>query len=1077
MCDRALPDQAARDRILTDLDASLLVEGGAGSGKTRSLTDRMLALIRSGRATPFNMAAVTFTRKAAAELRERFQIELERALAAGGPPDGAHEKLQHALTNLEHCFIGTIHSFCARLIRERPVEVGIDPAFEEVEDQEEERIRAEFWDQHIQRLRESDAQELKTLEELDVSPGDLLEALSRIAAYPDVETVPQPVPKPKLRNARAALEKLLQFARDVLPDEEPDKGWDDVQTVFRRLLRRRSLFAWDDDRVFLRALALFEPRSAANVTQIRWEDKPTALKAKRLAGAFRDEHALPVLAAWREYRHAGLLTVIRPAAENYALHRRQIGRLNFQDLLMLAAKLLREHPAVRRYFAERFQYLLVDEYQDTDPVQAEVMFLLAADDPEETDWTQCRLRPGALFVVGDPKQSIYRFRRADIDTYNTTRMLMGGEANEARLTANFRTIPSIGEFVNLAFRGSMPAEASRHQAAFAPVEAVRPDPDPSWNGVLRLSIPKVSRNGADAIAEADAEAIASWIAWACDGNLEIPDPPDAGGDARPAVPSDFLILLRYTHKLAVYGSALERKGVPFEVSGAGSLANSREFREVIKLLRCIAEPDDPVRLVAALRGLCFGIDDDTLYRFRRAAGRFSLLSDHEVVTFDEDGALHDALRRLKQYWLWAHRLPPELAIEQIIEACGILPLAASAAMGESTAGSVFKAIEAIRALSAEGVTSFFDAVDLLDELATGAEEGPLFPGRGDAVRLMNLHKAKGMEAPVVFLANPSGALTHSPSEHVDRTTDPAQGHFLITRPKGRYGTEILAQPPGWDQKAAEEDRYRQAEEARLLYVAATRARDILVVSHYDAKPEKSPWYSLEAWLGDGKLALLDEPDRSRPELRARALGLKRRLRDTEQRKRRAIEPGYARESVTSMAKDVPEPPRAETGDGMSWGRAVHRVMQVVGAGLPQDQLEPVSSSILADEGRPAEEVARLVALVEAILLSPFWDRVQKAEHRLVEVPYGLQIEGADGATPTILRGVADLVFHEDGGWVIVDYKSDTIGEGGLEPFARAYEPQLRAYAKHWAELTGEPVKSCYLFFTDRMEPYELQVLP
>jgi ATP-dependent helicase/nuclease subunit A len=1073
MSKRKLPDDKARKRVVDDLDRSLIVEGGAGSGKTRSLTDRMLAIIRSGRTTVFNMAAVTFTRKAAAELRERFQIELEKALRSKDLTPSEKQCLQNALGNLEHCFVGTIHSFCARLLRERPVEARIAPDFQEIEDAEEDSLRTEFWNQYVERLRQSEDPALQRLEALDVSPADLYSALSRIARYPDVKVVPQPRAKPDVSAARRALDELLEYARAALPREEPESGWDGVQSLFRYLLRLRSLPGWDDDRRFLRAIARFEKSDAEKVTQNRWSSRETALDACQRSIAYRDQHAIPALKAWREYRHAELLSVLLPAAEEYEAYRLRRGQLDFQDLLMQAAKLLREHPEVRRDFTERYACLLVDEYQDTDPVQAEVMFLLAAGDPTEKDWTRCHPRPGSLFVVGDPKQSIYRFRRADIDTYTRTHELMGGKDAEVRLTTNFRTTPTIGKFVNETFQPELPSVASRYQAAFAPVEAVRPDPK-ALHGVFKLSTPKQDRNSAERIVAADAEVMASWIAWACKGKLRVPCSEEEAATDRPAQYGDFMIIPWYTKHLAAYGRALERKGIPFEMTGAGSLADSREFKEVVKLLRCVGDPDDEVRLVAALRGLCFGIDDETLFRFRQAGGRFSFLADHEGTHFDGDDGLHAALTTLKQYWQWAHAMPAEVALEKILEHSGLLPLAVSASMGESAAGSLLKAVEGVRNASVEGQTSFFEAIDLLEKLAEGSEEGSLLPGRANAVRLLNLHKAKGMEAPVVFLADPTGEKTHDPEEHIDRLVTPARGHFLITCPRGEWGTEIIAQPPGWESIAQEEERYQQAEKTRLLYVAATRAKNILVISRYDAKPEISPWSFFEPWLAPiGELPQAVVPDQARPKLRASDLRFEKQRRGIEKAKTAVAEHSFARETVTSMAKDAPQPPRTLTGDGMSWGSSVHRVLHAATGGLGVEPLRLLSRNILVDEGRSPDECDRLVTLVESVLASPFWARVRKTKRCLTEVPFGLPVTATAGCPTTVLRGVADLVFQEKDGWVIVDYKTDTIGEAGVEPFVRAYEPQVRAYAKHWTQLTGESAKSCYLFFTDKMAAVEL----
>ncbi len=206
-----LTDRASRARISDDLDTTFLVEAGAGSGKTKSLVDRMIALIATGRATIQTMAAVTFTRKAAAQLRGRFQVALERSLAdKTGPGDrawgpGEKDRLRAALRDLEQGFVGTIHSCCARLIRERPVECGVDPEFVEMEEIDDAVFREACWHDflHEARLRPDDL--LGDLDDVGLSPEDLRDAFDDLAMYPEVEPAPGRAEAPDYETARAGL--------------------------------------------------------------------------------------------------------------------------------------------------------------------------------------------------------------------------------------------------------------------------------------------------------------------------------------------------------------------------------------------------------------------------------------------------------------------------------------------------------------------------------------------------------------------------------------------------------------------------------------------------------------------------------------------------------------------------------------------------------------------------------------------------------------------------------------------------------------------------------------------------------
>ncbi len=322
--------------------------------------------------------------------------------------------MRAARAQIEQCYIGTIHSFCARLLRERPVEAGVDLAFEELEEEEDARIRGEAWAEYAARSAAEGAPEVEELARVGMRLSDLAESFAEFVTYPDVEEWPAPeVPAPELTGARAQLQAYL-LDMNSLHDELPvDAGNDTLIPKLRSLPRLMSHHDLGDQTEFMAALNHFD--ASAKIVQKEWVNtgrfsKEEAKDEQARWDDFRAEVVTPLLEHWRAYRYPRVLAVLQEAAKLYEARRQELGRLNYQDLLLKSAALLRGQPHVRRYFQERFTHLLVDEFQDTDPIQAEVMLLLTADDPEETDWRACVPRDGALFVVGDPKQSIYRFR-------------------------------------------------------------------------------------------------------------------------------------------------------------------------------------------------------------------------------------------------------------------------------------------------------------------------------------------------------------------------------------------------------------------------------------------------------------------------------------------------------------------------------------------------------------------------------------------------------------------------------------------------------------------------------------------
>ena len=270
-----------------------------------------------------------------------------------------------------------------------------------------------------------------------------------------------------------------------------------------------------------------------------------------------------------------ILKAIRPAVAIYDRLRRDAGGLNFQDLLLTAAKMLRENPPIRTYFRKRFTHLLVDEFQDTDPIQAEVMLLLTADDPDETDWRRCRPVSGSLFVVGDPKQSIYRFRRADIVTYNEVKRIIADTGGQVvSLTANFRATALAGRMDQRDLRQAFPAEATEVAPAHSPLQVGRVDETSGRSCRAVSSSMPLGENKED-------PGLRNRV-WSRERSAtlsiptrKVPDPSERHEEPETAQPGDFLIVTRNTTNLSRYARELQALGVPHQVTGGTSLNELR----------------------------------------------------------------------------------------------------------------------------------------------------------------------------------------------------------------------------------------------------------------------------------------------------------------------------------------------------------------------------------------------------------------------------------------------------------------------------------------------------------------------
>ena len=1068
-----LPDQSARDRISTDLDLNLLVEAGAGAGKTTQMIERMLALVATERAQVEQIAAVTFTRKAAAELRERFQNELEKAIRQASAHNNhvLAQRLDHALRRIDSGFIGTIHAFCARMLREHPIEAGLDPDFNEVVEVEEMIMRRHAWVRACERMAHEDAAELRDLMMVGLKPAQLWTLYERLCEHSDVDFPAPPHPRPDPTTVRDRLEWLVDEAAAVVPWRRPRGGYDNLQKRLKTLIERRKVLSWNEEANFFDALE--STIGIANVQPIwkRWGDRGE--DAKELLRRIRDfaepqGAASRLLAEWFAYRYPFAIAFARRAVNFYADERFRTGKLNFSDLLTFTARLLREHPSARRSLGARYRFVLVDEFQDTDPIQAEILFLLAAEDPHARDWRKVALRAGALFVVGDPKQSIYRFRRADIGIYNLVKARFEeGQGEVLQLTTNFRSTRPIETFVNRVFSELLPHEATEQQAAFTPMNTQKQVK--LWHGAWCHGY-DVAALSYDVIAQSDAERIATHVAKRIQRGTRQP--------------GDFLVLTKSKARLEMYAQALEARGVPVEVSGAG-VGLEEELHELVILLQALSDPSDATLTVAVLLGLFFGLDYEQLVTHKIACGdlkdAFNFLSEKPLPPSEVMKALH----QLKYWWKLCRCEPADVAIPRIVEDIGLLPHAAGGELGATRGGALVFALDTVRAAGQAGDTSLRAAIEAIRVATNSSEaEAPLEPGRANAVRVMNVHKAKGLEAPVVILAFPTGDWAHPPTAHIRRPADGgAVGYMRVEERTDKFeNMRTLAQPLDWPQHAAAEKEFDDAEDVRLLYVACTRAAETLIVSRCERSEDKSPWRPLYPHFDEDhrkELPVLRAVPRPRLELEAAEI--MRRAAAVAARRAEAGQPTYVATSIKEIARNsmlrgealepLPVSTRADLAPrGTEWGSIVHSALEVSARGADPEKLEIACRGLLLDHERPLDtrgqpaELAELLALVSGISRSEVWKRAMRSGNYLVEVPFAFS-EVDEGAT-AIIDGVIDLAFREQAGWVIVDYKTDAVPDPDVwQQRTELYRRQVNLYADYWEQLTGEPVLERVLVLT------------
>lgn len=849
---RFMADAKARDRIAHDLDATLVVEAAAGTGKTTALVGRILGILESGKGRLSTLVAVTFTEKAAGEMKLRLRGEIEKARQKA-PNPAILERLDGALAELEAAHIGTIHSFCVEILRDRPVEARVDPLFEMIADDEQSRMIEDAFDPWFEdALRappKSDRFEgvrrllRRRARRRGVSgPRELLiSATIGLVEWRHFSGEWRRVPFDRKGSIDAAVGKIKAFCRfaDQARAKEKQEDWlaKSILEVARweSELERREAVAGERDYDGLEA----ELRQLCKERFWNWKGSgklfaPGVLRQDVLAEREKVKTELSDLVARAD---ADLAVCLRreldPLVHAYEDRKRRAGRLDFLDLLLRARDLLKKDPKARSELQEKFTHVLVDEFQDTDPLQAEILLLLAARDPKEDDFSRVVPSPGKLFVVGDPKQSIYRFRRADVALYEAIKkQLVAGGAEVVHLTTSFRSVPSIQKAVNAAFAPVMKGSEDGSQAeyvALTPYRAERPE-QPS---IIALPVPRpYTHYGKIAdyqVAESYPDAVGAFVdflirqsGWKVtekDGEL-------VAIDARHIC----LLFKRFQafgeDVTRPYVRALEARRIPHVLVGGRSFHRREEVNALRNAAHAVEWADDEMSVFATLRGPFIALSDAQLLAWR---AKFGALHPFKKVDAKELTELtlpvHDALSLLASLHRGRNRRPIADTFGRFLEATRAHAGIANWPTGEQALANVLRVLDIARRFEGAGATSFRAFVARLDEDAErgGAAEAAVVEEGTEGVRIMTVHRAKGLEFPIVVLVDPAAPPTfREPSRWVQGGAGASEAKVAAIPLAGCVPVELA-------DHRDEVLRHDREEADRLVYVATTRARELLVI--------------------------------------------------------------------------------------------------------------------------------------------------------------------------------------------------------------------------------------------------------
>ncbi len=1077
MTQAALSDNDAQQRLVSDFQTTFLLEAGAGTGKTQLLLTRLLALLRTGRSPLSRVAVITFTEKAAAELRTRLRATVESTLQTS-LPEAERVALQVVLSELDRAMVMTIHAFCAALLRERALEVGLDPAFTVLNQAEAGLLHDQVWQtwltQELQPGNDSahlirqalraglSVTHLKTLCDFLVEQRDCLDWLPA-AVDADIPTYCAEVSQAVTR---------LTALRDCCHDTT-DSAFEQITTltdIVPAASHQDNAEAWEH---FLLHRLTVQPRKGRRTN---WQPTTALDEARTLLAQFKALH-LKTRAARLHNLTVGLANWLGGYLRAYQAKKRQQGSLDFLDLLVLMRNGLKQNRELRHYFQRKFDFLLVDEVQDTDPLQAEILFFLAEDQPQTERWTQVALRAGKLFLVGDPQQSIYRFRRADLEVYQLLRSAVERQGSVLSLSTNFRMRATLVTQMNALFSRVLDNEDDPDQPGYLPLRAVSSDENEEGLTFLLLDLPHAAPHERGIQDALEARCTAQFIRHSVEQQTLTTQ---AG---RPLRYSDIVILCRTNRGVELYERALRDAGIPYRSTGGRRVTASQERTDIQACVRTLVHPADATALVATLRSSLFGFSDEELTQFRCAGGTFDYLSgrvpeqlpcaDRFHAAFAVLRTLHQRLSRTVQS---AHSAKAGLAavLSEIYAHTPILPLFACRPHGQQRLHDMLQRVEALREPSGQYETAqdfspdFFDRLltSTLDESEGGqAEQASALDEPQDALHVLTIHKAKGLEFPLVVVAE-SGAPPN-------RLTRPGLVRRKDNRLELHLGPRALhCCTLGWQEAEARERQQEAAEERRLWYVAATRAREYVVFPIPPSSEAKKKDTVLHTALrdlpGTERQAIpqsdADQTDQpqisSGPELtdsqekpvtsdtqpsdidwvtdRRRLIAKGRQKRQT----RKILQRGNAARQQAQLNRLI-----TQTAIHLRQGQAVEASLQVVSA--VQD-----SSSQASDDPFP-DDVQQYIAR------AALWPRIHIAPTCIVDEEFVLPVGNA------LLTGRIPLAFLEDGKWVIADFSLGGASLSGEEQ--SVVYTRLGPSALALEQLTPFPVHDLLLSLVDRQQ--------
>ena len=1103
--DFLIPDREARQSAETTFDRNVVVVAGAGTGKTTLLVNRLVHLLMKepDPVSITQVVALTFTNKAATEMKVRLRERLtvlahpqseSMRITDGGAvsrrdlqeryglsSDMIATRAHAALRELEKAQIGTLHSFAAHLLRLHPLESGVDPDFKEDDGLRFEEQFTAAWDCWLdQELSRNGQRHPVWRSILSSATLDAVRSLawSLCSELVDLDAMQKQLASTVVSPAMTDWMQLMGARADQLLNEHDRPKRRKVEQMLAaaasvmRHVAGKGLAGRRDVTEEEREWLCKDLGSAV----AGWEKSDL-----REAGALI-ETAQQLLRIDHEF-FTVLLNLLIPLVRTIRETFVRQGWLSFDGLLARARALLFEHPTVRERIKREYRALLVDEFQDTDPTQYEI--ILAVSERQGTQaarWQEMVLEPGKLFIVGDPKQSIYAFRRADIEAFDRVveKVISEGGVEQA-LTTNFRSDGAILESVNETF-DRLFERRSLVQPANVRLE-VSPQRKPaSIEPGVRLCV--TTPDGEDDLFDAagatraESEVLARWL------TEDIL--------SRPTVkPGHVALLFRKLTQADAYLDALRRHEIPYVIEGEKHFYRRQEVIDLVNLLRVLDHPHDEIALTGFLRSPLGGLTDRELYELKQA-GHFNYLLAADLGTWPHVRA--GAVRRLFEHLSWLHRAIPVLplaeALDLVFDRLPILELTAASLHGEQAVANLLKVKQTAVSLADRPHMTLSGFVELMIarlEEQPDESESLLAEESLEAVHVLTIHKAKGLEFPIVVL----------PGLHQGSGRERSAPQVSYDWSSATYGLSLGRHRSLGSLLVQHKLRLREdAERRRVLYVGMTRAKEMLLLSGgIIARAVGETVFELLRSIGTGEIGdtstealtigasripqrVVTAPERKRPRRRVdRTVGVTAidpqeivllwemraaRWKEIGERKHHLTPTGL--DKRVDVVRDEPLAIRQEPALGRLVGVVAHRLLEQWDFSQDPSGLSPQVGTVLRSVLGPDEQTYAgavedsVHELLATFSRSEAYARLRSSQILGREVPFIIP-----WGDRQVMEGVVDLLYRLDGDLWIADYKTDGVSADQAAVRAERYRPQGEVYKAAVKQVLGTAPRFHCLF--------------